>query len=274
MKTIRENIWLWGQTVGSHHAVKHYNLPGVNEMDSAEGCRFFNLDNCFRVAMGAGPFPPFDNESEKIKDIGNVVWSAVGSGSVQRCNEGLGDLPEVLRQAEMYPNISGAILDDFFKSVEGFQNGGSVARHPLGNVEKMREMLHNFPNRRLDLWLVLYTYQFEMPIKEYLPLFDYITLWTWKGQDLLNWRENLKKLMDMAPDIPRYAGCYLWDYGGRKLLPPELMKFQLDEYYKAIKAGELNGIIICSNCCTDVELTTVDIMKEWINTHGNECINQ
>ena len=188
MKLLKDCFYLWGQTPMSHHAGNNYKLPGINRMDTAEGCDFFGIDRTFRVAMATGPVPPFDMESQKLKHLKEVVWAAIGSGSVLRNNEGLGDLPEVLRQAEMFPNISGAILDDFFNSVEGFKLNGKIARHPVENVEKMRDLLHGFPLRKLDLWLVLYTYQLDFAISDYLGLFDKVTLWTWNGCDLADWR--------------------------------------------------------------------------------------
>ena len=90
MKKISDAIWLWGQNPGSHHANKAYRLPGTNVMDSAAGCDFFGIKNCYRVRMKAGPFPPFDNESEKVKHLPNVVWSAsipsVSSGAAWVCS--------------------------------------------------------------------------------------------------------------------------------------------------------------------------------------------
>lgn len=103
MKLLKDCFYLWGQTPMSHHAGNNYKLPGINRMDTAEGCDFFGIDRTFRVAMATGPVPPFDMESQKLKHLKEVVWAAIGSGSVLRNNEGLGDLPEVLRQAGNIP---------------------------------------------------------------------------------------------------------------------------------------------------------------------------
>ena len=48
MSKIIENIWLWGQEPGSHHASEHYHLPGENKMTAIEGCDFFGIRNCCR----------------------------------------------------------------------------------------------------------------------------------------------------------------------------------------------------------------------------------
>ena len=87
MKLLKDCFYLWGQTPMSHHAGNNYKLPGINRMDTAEGCDFFGIDRTFRVAMATGPVPPFDMESQKLKHLKEVVWAAIGSGSVLRNNE-------------------------------------------------------------------------------------------------------------------------------------------------------------------------------------------
>ena len=51
MKLLKDCFYLWGQTPMSHHAGNNYKLPGINRMDTAEGCDFFGIDRTFRVAM-------------------------------------------------------------------------------------------------------------------------------------------------------------------------------------------------------------------------------
>lgn len=276
MTKLKDSIWLWGQNVGSHHTPDRgnvHNLPGENKMDSAECCRRWGVNKCCRVAMVGGPFPPFDSESEKLKHLKEVVWSAIGAGGVFQHNNDESDLPEVLRQAQKYDNISGAVLDDFFRSVEGFEIGkGSIARHSLDSIKSMRDKLHNFSKRKLDLWLVWYSYQLDYDILDYVDLCDVITLWTWKGYDLEFLDENMEKFINKTPGKRRLAGCYMWNYGEHKPLAIEQMRSQLDCCHKRLKRGELEGIILCSNCIGDLGLDTVKYTLEWLKEHGEENI--
>ena len=50
MTRLRDRLWLWGQSPGSHHRESNnrYQLPGVNLMAQAEGCDFFGIPNCCR----------------------------------------------------------------------------------------------------------------------------------------------------------------------------------------------------------------------------------
>jgi len=275
MTKLRDHFWLWGQNAGSHHhpaGGNPYKLPGTNRMESAEGGKFFGIPNCCRVAMTAGPEPPFDAESEKLKDFKQVVWSAVGAGGVTRNSDDKSDLDEVLRQAAKFPNVTGAVLDDFFASVEGFKMSGKIARHSIDSITSMRDRLHNFPQRKLDLWMVWYTYQLDFAVAEYIALCDVITMWTWKGSDLARLDENIDKLMMKSPGKRLLAGCYMWNYGESKPLSKKEMQDQLDCYYRRIKKGEIEGIVFCSNCIADIGLETVALTRQWIADVGDETV--
>ena len=271
--SIRDRLWLWGQNPGSHHLDSPeggYKLPGTNLMDSREGCTFFGIEKCCRVTMSTGPFPPFDKEAEKIKDLKEIVWSAIGAGDVKQYENDQNDLDDVLRIAGIYPNISGAILDDFFlpEDIPGKNN----ARHSFESISKISDRLHGFSKRRLDLWMVWYTYQLDFNVGSYIKLSDVMTLWTWKGSDLAELDANIQKFVRKAKDKRRLVGCYMWNYGESKPLTMDQMKFQLDRYYHWLKKGDIEGIIFCSNCIADIGLDTVDYTRKWIADVGNERI--
>ena len=218
--------------------------------------------------MSVGPFPPFDEEAEKIKDLQQVVWSAVGSAGIKRHDNDNSDLDEVLRMAEIYPNVWGAILDDFFAPRESADN--KIARHSVKSIRNMQERLHGFPKRKLDLWLVWYTYQLDYNVRDYLELCDVITMWTWEGRDLRHLDENLAKVLEKTPDKRHLAGCYMWNYGERKPLTMDQTKYQLDRYYDWMTQGRIEGIILCSNCIADIGLETVEYTRRWISEVGDE----
>jgi len=136
----------------------------------------------------------------------------------------------------------------------------------------MRDRLHGFPKRRLDLWLVWYTYQLDFEVAEYTALCDVVPLWTWKGADLAALDDNIRKMVEKTPGKRRLAGCYMWDYGERKPLSMDKMAFQLDRYRAWIRKGMLEGIVFCSNCIADVGLETVEYTRNWIKNVGDEAI--
>lgn len=269
---LRDRLWVWGQEIGSHHQVPQFNLPGENRMGSLEFCRTFGVPNCCRVALPAGPFPPFDAESAELAELREVVWSAVGACGVTRNDNDGSDLDEVLRQAGMFPNITGAVLDDFFAAPETLAAGGPMIRHSLDSIRAMRDKLHNFPQRKLDLWLVWYEYQLDYPVKEFVDCCDVISHWTWEAKNLGDLEANLRKVREIVPGKRYYAGVYLWDYGTGNPLPDGAMEFQCETARKLIRNGDLEGMIFCSNCVADLGLKAADELKEWIAIHGDEEI--
>ena len=264
MRILKDRFWIWGQSAGAHHAVmdNYFRLPGVNVMTPLEGADYLGVPNCCRVVMNNHPKAPFDDESSDLSSMKNVVWSVLGaSGS----NENGLDLQEVLRQADIFPNISAAVLDDFFTEKD------STPRMSLKQLKDVHRRLGKNV-RPLDLWIVVYDYQLKNPVAEYLKECDVVTFWTWKGSELVNMDRNFELLKNMTPGKRRLAGCYMWNYGESKPLTVNDMKFQCGKYLNWIQNGDIEGIIFCSNCICDLDLDTVEWTKNWIKEIGNKEI--
>lgn len=268
---LKERFWLWGQDAGSHHASAVWKLPGVNRMGPAEGARYFGLKKMCRVVMKGKPEPPFDKESEELSFLKEVVWSAMGdSGSVRNDKES--DLEEILRQAEKYPNITGAILDDFFK--KGDLPKQKIGRYSLETIAEMRNRLHSFPLRSLDLWVVWYKHQLHFPIEEYLAIFDVIAYWNWTitPKELDTLEEDLAFVVEKSPGKRRFAGCYMWNYGEGRPVTIHEIRTQCETFQKWIHQGDIEGIIFLSNNLADLDLEAVEWAKKWIQEVGDEEI--
>jgi hypothetical protein len=266
-KKLKDNFWLWGQTAGTHHSAynNHYQLPGENKMTPAEGCEYLGIPNCCRVVMENKPIPPFDEESKALAHLKQVVWSIVGSCGSVRNNVGLGDIDEVIRQAKMFPNITGGVLDDFL-------NQARLDIFPLEKVIELRNKLNTEIGRPMDLWVVLYDEQLDTPIQSYLDVCDVITFWTWCGSNLVNMDRNMERMVAMTPHKRRLAGCYMWNYGESKPLEIAQMEYQCERYLNYIRKGYIEGIIFCSNCIADVGIEAVEWTKNWIRRVGNEAM--
>lgn len=261
MEQLRDKLWIWGQTPDGHHKTgdNYYNLPGSNIMTPLEGACYLGVSNCCRVVIGDHPKPPFDQHSMALTSMKKVVWSVLGAS----CSNSDGvDLKEVLRQAEMFPNITGGVLDDFFTEKD------STPRMTLDELKYIHTQLQN-NKRPLDLWMVVYDYQLSSPIQQYLDECDVITFWTWKGRELRNLDKNFDTFKSMTPKKRRLVGCYMWDYGDCKSLSLDDMKYQCEKYYKWLKQGDIEGIIFCANCITGLGLDTVEWTRNWIKEVGN-----
>ena len=197
-----------------------------------------------------------------------VVWSAMGDSGSKR-NDTKTDLDEVLRQAAMFDNITGAVLDDFFLHRTGPVE--AWGRYPVEAIIEMREKLHQVRPRALDLWVVWYKRQLEYEIDAYLDAFDVITYWNMMtpaehGQV----QDDLARMIERTPGKRRLTGCYIWNYGQGKPLTIEQMRFECETFYELIKAGHSEGIVFCANCCADVGGLAVQWLREWIKDVGEE----
>ena len=257
MTKLRDKFWLWGQSPNAHTSHKVPN----SRMTAMEGCSYLGIDRCCRVVMQNHPRPPFDQYSIAMEPLKEVVWSIVGAGGSECNDDGQGDIDEVLRQADMFPNITGGVLDDFFFKWR-------MELFPPESIKKINEKLKNGCSRPLDLWCVVYDHQLDLPIQEYLEHCDVISFWTWKSENLAKMEENFKRLCDMTPGKRHMVGCYMYDYGNNQPMPLETMKKQCEKYEEWLKNESADGIIICSNCCADVGLETVPWTKNWLKKIG------
>ncbi len=59
-----------------------------------------------------------------------------------------------------------------------------------------------------------------------------------------------------------YIGVNLWDYKNGQELPEKDFKDYIDRVFELLADGEIKGVFINSNCVMDIELKTVEILKE------------
>jgi hypothetical protein len=265
---IRDCFWIWGHHAGAHHTgeAAGYNIPGVNKMGPWEGAEYLGIPNCCRVVFSGIPEPPFDAESEKLKQFKKVIWSVLGDASSKRNDESGDDLAEVLRQAEKYPNVVGGVLDDLFRPAT------KDARLTPDDLHRIADRLHNAP-QKLSLWLVYYAALFEIDYTPWLEAVDGITFWSWNSEQLAQAEQNLNRIISMTPGKEHYAGCYLYNYGDTCPLTLEEMKFQMDLYYRFLREGKIKGVIVCSNTIADTGLEAPEYLRQWMIGHGDEELN-
>ena len=258
MSTFADNVWLWGQNAGSHHGL--WNLPGVNKLETVEGAEFLGIKNCCRVVMSNKPTPPFDEESAKLVGFDKVVWSVTGDASSER-NDSVDDCDEVIRQSELFPNVVGGVMDDFFRPEE------KSARFTVEKVKEIASKLRNAP-RPLELWLVYYAALLDIDYQDYLEAVDVITFWSWNSKELAEAEKNIAKVISRVPNKKCYAGCYLYNYGDDRQLTAEEMSTQLHLYLDLWKKHKIEGIIVCSNAVADLGFEAVDIYLDFMRKYG------
>jgi len=262
-ETIRDKLWLWCHHEGSHNS--GWGIPGTSKITPYEAVSYLNLQNLLMVRyLDHQPSLPFDKHAAKFKDLNKVVWSTVGSGGISYDKE----RTHVYELASKFPNISGLIMDDFFKTNA---KGDDIGVLSVEDLEKERIRL-KIPGRTLNLWVVLYDYQLNLPVKSHLELCDTITFWTWEAKNLTNLNDNFKSLEDLATNHEKILGCYMWDYGQKRPISVDQMEMQCELGLEWLQQGRIDGMIFLASCICDLDIEAVEWTKNWIEKVGNQNI--
>ncbi len=265
MDRVRDRFWIWGHEAGSHtspRAQQMWAIPGTSRMTPAEAAHYMGIPNCIMVVFGNLPRPPFHQHALALSPLQQVVWSVIGDASSTR-NDQESDLDEILSLAERTPNVTGAIMDDFFHA--------GKARYPPEAISQLHSRLHSAP-RPLDLWVVLYHNQLEDAIAPYLELVDVVTFWTMPGSQLVHLERNFSRFRSMTPNKRRVLGCYMWNYGEKQPMSVDLMRHQCELGLTWLKAGEIEGMIFLASCICDLDLEAVEWTRTWIREVGDQPI--
>jgi hypothetical protein len=262
---VRDALWIWGHEAGSHNG--RYQLPGTSRMTPAEGAFYLGVPNMAMCVYADKPEPPFDQLAISFRPLKQVVWSIVGDSRSLR-NDKETDLEEVLSVARRHPNITGASLDDFFHAPDA---SGSISRYSPRQLEQFHERLHSAA-RPLDLWVVHYQGNIGLPVGEHLAACDVVSLWAWDPQEIPRREEHLARIETLAPRARKVLGCYLWDYGNGKPMPPESTELQCRQGFALLKSGRIDGMIFCASCICDLNLEAVEWTRRWIDEVGGEGI--
>ena len=254
---VGDRMWLWCHPAGSHNGSK-YGIPSASRTTPVEACNYLGIRNALVVRYGDfGPFPPYDQFAVPFATLDRVVWSIVGAGG--RTDEETREA--VLELAGRMPNITGVIMDDFFRASRGTE--GLTAALSQDELQEVTDRL-TLPDRRLDLWVVLYDHQLGYEVGPYLDRCDKVTFWTWQAENLANLEADYARAESLTPRHSRLLGCYMWDYGNSRPMPVELMRRQCEYGLELLRSGRIEGMIFLASCICDLQLEAVEWTRRWI----------
>lgn len=274
--TVRDRIWIFANPVNAD-----YNFVRKRSvMTPLEACVYMGAPNLLMVNQyprkdnverfgEEGRYkafePPYEQYAYSLKVLKRVVWSIVGASGITREEE----RRQVLQLARTTPNITGLFMDDFFTD----RKSGKLASLTLNQIRDVQAQLKR-SDKKLDLYVTLYTRQMDPAIREYLSLIDVVTLWTWETAELANLETNLGKLEKLAPKSRKLLGCYTSDYDPQRTpwwtaLPVAIMRKQCETGLKWLRQGRIDGIIIYGTAM-DLGWESVDWAREWIQKVGDQ----
>jgi hypothetical protein len=263
MTTVRDHLWMWGHPAGSHDV--DFKLPRASRMTPAEAAFYLNVPNMLMVAFAGKPEPEeFDLYARSFAPLKHVVWSIIGDSSSTRNNE-QSDLEPVLKLAEAFPNINGAIMDDFFHPVN---EAGACSRVSVAELANFRARLHAAPSP-LDLWVVLYRHDLHLPVQAHLEQCDVVTYWTWEPENLAHLEEDFHTVETLAPGKRKVLGIYMHDFSAAKEISLDAMRHQCDLGLRWLEEGRIEGMIFLASCISDLNYPAVEWSRDWIARVGD-----
>jgi len=264
---LRDKFWLWGHPEGRFNQnADGYGCSEVSRMTPMEGCNYLGVRNVFMVPLGEVNRRQYN---KSFKTLNNVGWECFEAGEKPET------IDIAINEAKDFPNISCVVLDDVKNPVNDVP---SYKYFPLSTFKQVNEKLHNNEVRRLDSWMVLYTYLFgvnEEDDKEFQPYmdeFDGVIMWTWEEKDVPLIPEKFEIFKKNTPNTRRMVGCYLYNFGENKQATGDAVKWQLDYYRELLMKGEIEGVVLHTNTMADLDYEAYDVACEWMDKHGDEVL--
>ena len=263
MANINDKLWLLGETPGSHHKVKGYNLPGENKMTPIEGLEYFDIKNLCRMKMRIDMGMTY-MEDPYIVDNNNsmekLCLTLVGSCAWRPKPGTRDDMDEIEEMVKREKRLVSVINDDFYYDER-------MAFYTPQVLAEQREILHTGLERPLEFWGVSYERELlkNMDVYAHAKEYDLTTLWIWYAENIKDLGKYLEWGKSLTEDGRVILGVYMYDYGNGKPLDDDLMKFQLDFAYEKMLSGEIEGIMLHSSCNMDIGLSATDITKKWLD---------
>jgi hypothetical protein len=273
--TVRDRLWVFCNPINADYGIVghrsvisplesaiYLGIPNIEMVNQYPKRGIPPTDDGFYQAWRS----PFELYAYPLKVMRRVVWSIVGASGKTNPDE----RRDVIQMARRTPNIAGISMDDFFR-----ENGtASLTPAQLQDVQKELKT----PEKKLDLYVTLYTRQINANITDYLNQIDVITLWTWETAELENLEANLLKLEKITPKSRKILGCYTTAYHahhnpGWTALPVPTMRKQCELGLRWLQEGRIEGIMIYGNFL-DLGWDVIGWTRDWIDRVGDATLSR
>ena len=275
---LRDRCWMWGHDTGVFDGPKNdYNIPVSEPVTMADAIRDFGVKNVC-VVRWAPPGADADY-LRQFRAVPRIGWLVASGYSKPEKNSSLTE--GALAMMDKMPNLTTFEVDDFFRidlptglvEIAGKKVPVAHAAYTIGELKALRRRLAESGRRFApppELRLVLYAKDLVGPVQPYFDCFDSITLWTWDGDDLASLERNFRRYREMAPHKPTYLGIYMWDFGGKKPIGMDFMRYQLEVGLDLFRKGEIEGLIFHCTPLVNKNLEAVAYARKWLDEHAYE----
>ncbi len=259
-KHLRDILWVWGnpemQKPGEHTAASFV------EADSAQRAKLLGVPN---IALAGSGLPNDDAKADAltaaVAHAPRLLWETTPDG------EGIGPpfvyekrMAQIRKLKQQYPQIEAILLDDMST---GKIDRGYRAEH----VQHIQEQLSG---SNVKVWGVVYTHSLGREhLADCINKTDVINLWMWDAKDTANLEKHVSLLENNFPKKPIVLGIYLFDYGGGRRMPLDLLQQQCETARKLAHAGRIEGIVFLT---INNDAEAVQWVADWVQRVGEEAI--
>ena len=253
MEALKNKLWIWGHPTNSLKGI--FGLTKTSTVSVVDAVNEFGAVGAIYVPMGRPCYRPSINaDMHTVKKTG---WSM----------ESEKDVLDLIEQKKEWDNLKIGIYDDFFSEANAQSNFTQYS------VEKMIELREKMHEAGLEMWVVFYTMQIDLDVwKDYLKVFDGVTLWLWDEPTNEEFDEKCKWFFKETEGQRRMIGCYLYNFGKEKEATKESVRYQLDRNLEFVKDNKIEGIILHTNVVGGMSFEAYDEAKLWVKEHGEELV--
>lgn len=272
-RRVSDVLFVWGNPdPSSAHdmsptgPIKTADLAKFAQAEPASRAAMLGVKNMVMAGHGLSLDPDLaDRWSKQISHSKRIVWEvepdtegkSEEAGSRFTYSRKIALLKELQGR---YPQIEALLLDDMSTVAvkKGFKPEHIAAiRKELGPAAA-----------RIKIWGVIYELSLaDELLPDYLRQLDVINFWMWHGKDIVNLEKNIERVENLAPGKPIVLGLYLYDYGGKRKLPVELMKSQCEKALALAKAGRIQGIVFLT---VNNDPDMIRWTRDWIKTAAKQ----
>ena len=269
--SLRDKTWTWGYVIEGElpaevpfvssweQKADKFKNKGKSSCSLETGTRYMRTPNTM-----------FLNSHHDIKSLNSKNLAPLSSCKRVVCALTQGDHQGYLDSAKLvsalskkHPNITGAIIDDFFTSSISESSDGVETLKAINAALKSE-------NPSLKLYVVWYEMwdQNLDKLMPFLPHFDEINFWVWKTNET-HWIETVEPQIDKIAKLtgkPITLGLYLFDYGiNVEPMPMNILKLQFIKAAELTKKGKIEGFVILQNGWFDQEYARPQI--QWVKQY-------
>jgi len=258
--------WVWeGQPAYVDFPPSIYGL--------GEGCEYFGLSQAYYLYHGnneialtklAGVRQVLCDLSglrydKLVMPDGRIGWGITRDSFVPGTGPAavLKQAAVVSRLSLQFPNVIGALLDDFVGIVDH-------AGYSWADCVSIRDTL-KADNPDLRLYSTTYTHEVSAGRwEQYVPLVDGVFLWVWESENLFHLDEYVRQCRDLVGHKPVILGCYLRDYPADRPVPMDRLRHQWERIPGYLEQGLVDGYCILGAYLIDHQPEQAEWVRDFI----------